>query len=332
MSWLNQAKKGIRALTSQKKEVPDNLWSKCPACGEVLYHREVERNLWVCTFCGHHLKITTQQYIDLLCDEGSWQETHLGITSKDPLDFKDSKKYADRIKASIKKTGRDDAVVTGRATVDRVPYGLAIMDFAFMGGSMGSVVGEKIARMLQDCVRDRHAAVILSRSGGARMQESLLSLMQMAKTSAMLNRLREEGLPFVSILTNPTTGGVTASYAQLGDVILAEPGALIGFAGPRVIEQTIGQKLPAGFQRSEFLLEHGMVDMVVSRRAMRTTLGRVLSFFTGRPSEAVETKKPTEQPAEPAPAEGPAAKADEALPAPESSEPAEGSETGYVAH
>lgn len=279
MSWLNQAKKGIRALTSQKKEVPDNLWSKCPACGEVLYHREIERNLWVCTDCGHHLRISTQQYIDLLTDEGSWSERHQGITSRDPLDFKDSKRYADRVKASIKKTGRDDAVVVGRATVERIPFGLAVMDFDFMGGSMGSVVGEKIARMLQDCVRDRQAAVILSRSGGARMQESLLSLMQMAKTSAMLNRLREEGLPFVSVLTNPTTGGVTASYAQLGDVIIAEPGALIGFAGPRVIEQTINSELPEGFQSSEFLLEHGMVDMIVARRDLRGALAEVLHWF-----------------------------------------------------
>jgi len=279
MSWLNQAKKGIRALTSQKKEVPDNLWSKCPACGEVLYHRELERNLWVCTDCGHHLRITTDQYLDLLVDDGSWQETHRGITSRDPLDFKDSKKYVDRIKSSIKTTGRDDAVVVGRAEVDDIPIGLAIMDFTFMGGSMGSVVGEKIARMLQDCLRERTAAVILSRSGGARMQESLLSLMQMAKTSAMLNRLYEEGLPFISILTNPTTGGVTASYAQLGDVNMAEPGALIGFAGPRVIEQTINSELPDGFQSSEFLLEHGMLDMIVARKDLRDALAGVLHWF-----------------------------------------------------
>jgi len=280
MSWLNQAKKGIRALTSQKKEVPDNLWSKCPACGEVLYHRELERNLYVCTDCGHHLRLTTDQYLDLLVDEGSWQESHRGITSRDPLDFKDSKRYVDRIKGSIKATGRDDAVVVGRAEVDDIPIGLAVMDFTFMGGSMGSVVGEKIARMLQDCVRERTAAVILSRSGGARMQESLLSLMQMAKTSAMLNRLHEEGLPFISLVTNPTTGGVTASYAQLGDVNIAEPGALIGFAGPRVIEQTINSELPEGFQSSEFLLEHGMLDMIVPRKELRGALADVLHWFT----------------------------------------------------
>jgi len=280
MSWLNQAKKGIRALTSQKKDLPDNLWSKCPACGDVLYHRELERHIWVCSHCGHHLRITTDQYLRLITDDGSWQETHRGITSLDPLEFKDTKKYSDRIKASIKNTGREDAVVVGRAEVKNIPYGLAVMDFTFMGGSMGSVVGEKIARMLQDCVRDRTAAVILSRSGGARMQESLLSLMQMAKTSAMLNRLREEGLPFISIITNPTTGGVTASYAQLGDVIIAEPGALIGFAGPRVIEQTINSELPEGFQSSEFLLEHGMIDMIVHRKDLEARLAEVLGWFS----------------------------------------------------
>ncbi len=280
MSWLTQAKKGIKALTTQKKEIPDNLWSKCPSCGDVLYHRELSRSLWVCGNCQHHLRISTDQYLELLLDEGSWNETHRGITSRDPLGFKDSKSYDDRIKASLKKTGRDDAVVVGRGEIDDMPVGLGIMDFTFMGGSMGSVVGEKLARMLKDCVADRTAAIILSRSGGARMQESLLSLMQMAKTSAMLNRLREEGLPFISILTNPTTGGVTASYAQLGDVIMAEPGALIGFAGPRVIEQTINSELPEGFQSSEFLLEHGMIDMIVHRRDLHDRLAEVLHWFT----------------------------------------------------
>jgi len=279
VSWLTQAKKGIQALTTQKKEIPDNLWSKCPSCGDVLYHRELSRNLFVCGNCQHHLRITTDQYLELLLDEGSWSESHRGITSVDPLGFKDSKKYSDRIKASLKKTGRDDAVVVGRGEVDHLGVGLAIMDFDFMGGSMGSVVGEKLARMLQDCVKDRTAAIILSRSGGARMQESLLSLMQMAKTSAMLNRLREEGIPYISILTNPTTGGVTASYAQLGDVIIAEPGALIGFAGPRVIEQTINSELPEGFQSSEFLLEHGMLDMIVHRKDLRDRLAEVLHWF-----------------------------------------------------
>jgi len=279
VSWLTQAAKGIKALTSQKKDIPDNLWRKCPQCSEILYHRELDRNLWVCGSCGHHLPYTTEQYIRLLFDEGSWIETHQGITSVDSLDFKDSKRYKDRIKASRQKTGKEDAVITGRARIGRIPVSAAIMDFGFMGGSMGSVVGEKIARALLDSLKNREAALVLSRSGGARMQESLLSLMQMAKTSAVLARLRKEGIPFISLLTNPTTGGVTASYATLGDINLAEPGALIGFAGARVIKQTIGGDLPEGFQSSEFLLEHGMVDMISERKALKETLEKALHWF-----------------------------------------------------
>ncbi len=280
VSWLTQAAKGIKALTSQKSDIPDNLWRKCPHCAEVLYHRELDRNLWVCGACGHHLTYTTEQYIALLCDEGSWHETHQGITSKDPLDFKDSKRYRDRIKAARHKTGKEDAVVCGRATIGLIPVSMSILEFSFLGGSMGSVVGEKIARALLDSLRHREAAIILSRSGGARMQESLLSLMQMAKTSAVLARLRAEGIPFISLLTNPTTGGVTASFATLGDVNIAEPGALIGFAGPRVIKQTIGGDLPEGFQSSEFLLEHGMLDIISERKDLKDNLVRVLNWFT----------------------------------------------------
>jgi len=279
VSWLTQAAKGIRALTSQKKEIPDNLWRKCPQCSEVLYHRELDRNLWVCGSCGHHLPFTTEQYLELLFDEGSWQETHRGITSRDALDFKDSKRYKDRIKASRQKTGKEDAVITGRGTIGLIPVSASIMDFSFMGGSMGSVVGEKIARALLDSLRHREAALVLSRSGGARMQESLLSLMQMAKTSAVLARLRSEGIPFISVLTNPTTGGVTASYSMLGDINVAEPGALIGFAGPRVIKQTIGGDLPEGFQSSEFLLEHGQVDVITERKNLKRTLETALHWF-----------------------------------------------------
>ncbi|MBU0743140.1 acetyl-CoA carboxylase, carboxyltransferase subunit beta [bacterium] len=288
MSWIDQAKKGIKALTTQKTEIPDNLWSKCPSCGEILYHRELTRNHWVCTNCNHHLRINVLQILALLADEGTWNETHRGITSKDPLEFKDSKSYNDRIKASLKKTGRDDAIITGRCEIDHLPVCLGIMDFDFMGGSMGSVVGEKIARMLLDSLRDREAAVIVSCSGGARMQESLLSLMQMAKTSAVLSRLKEEAIPFISILTHPTTGGVTASYASLGDVIIAEPGALIGFAGPRVIQQTINSELPEGFQSSEFLLEHGMIDMIVNRKDLKTRVGQVLHWFVAGREVSVE--------------------------------------------
>ena len=279
MSWLNQAAKGIRALTSQKKDIPDNLWRKCPKCTEVLYHRELDRNHWVCGACGQHLPFTTEQYLSLLFDEGTWQETHRGITSRDALDFKDSKRYKDRIRASRAKTGKEDAVITGRGQIGRIPVSASIMEFSFMGGSMGSVVGEKIARALLDSLRHREAALILSRSGGARMQESLLSLMQMAKTSAVLARLRAEGIPFISLLTNPTTGGVTASYAMLGDINVAEPGALIGFAGPRVIKQTIGGDLPEGFQSSEFLVTHGQVDMISERKDLKQTLETALHWF-----------------------------------------------------
>ncbi len=279
MSWLTQAAKGIKALTSSKKEVPDNLWRKCPNCSEILYHRELERNLWVCGSCSHHLPFTTEQYINLLFDEGSWQETHRGLTSVDSLNFKDSKRYRDRIKESRAKSGKEDAVITGRARMGRIPVCVAIMDFSFMGGSMGSVVGEKIARSLLDALKNREVAIVLSRSGGARMQESLLSLMQMAKTSAVLARLRKEGIPFISLLTNPTFGGVTASYATLGDINVAEPGAIIGFAGERVIKQTIGGDLPDGFQSSEFLMKHGMIDMIVERKALKDNLTKTLHWF-----------------------------------------------------
>ncbi|MFN2371339.1 MAG: acetyl-CoA carboxylase, carboxyltransferase subunit beta [Candidatus Krumholzibacteriia bacterium] len=279
MSWLNEAAKGIKALSAQKKDIPDNLWRKCPSCSEVLYHRELDRNLWVCGACGHHLPFTTEQYLALLFDEGSWQETHRGITSIDALDFRDSKRYRDRIKASMATTGKEDAVITGRGEIGRLPVSAALMDFSFMGGSMGSVVGEKIARALLDALKHREVALVLCRSGGARMQESLLSLMQMAKTSAVLARLRREGVPFISVLTNPTTGGVTASYAMLGDINVAEPGALIGFAGPRVIKQTIGGDLPEGFQSSEFLLQHGQVDLIVERKNLKQTLETTLHWF-----------------------------------------------------
>lgn len=278
MSWLSRAKKGIKVV-DEKREIPDNLWQKCPGCGDILYHRELERNFWVCASCNHHLRLTTQQYLDLLVDEGTWQETHRGITSRDPLEFKDSQRYRDRLRATMKKTGREEAVVTGRGEIDQVPVVLGILDFEFMGGSMGSVVGEKLARALGDALLYREAAVILSRSGGARMQESLLSLMQMAKTSAMLARLRAAGIPFISVLTNPTTGGVTASFAMLGDVHVAEPGALIGFAGPRVIQQTINSELPEGFQSSEFLLEKGQIDLIVDRKDLKARLGEILHWF-----------------------------------------------------
>jgi len=277
VSWFKRAKKGIQS--TKKKPIPDGLWKKCDLCSEILYVKELERLLWVCSNCGKHFMISTDKYIDILTDENSFRETHLGLTSGDPLSFKDVKKYKDRVVEYTKKTGREDAITTGTAEVDGRGVVLCIMDFTYMGGSMGSVVGEKIARSAEDALQLQQPLIIVCRSGGARMQESIFSLMQMAKTSAMLSRLSEERIPYISILTNPTTGGVTASFASLGDIIIAEPKALIGFAGARVIQQTIGQSLPDGFQRSEFLLEHGMVDMVRPRAELQSCVSGVLDFL-----------------------------------------------------
>jgi acetyl-CoA carboxylase carboxyl transferase subunit beta len=277
VSWFKREKKGIKA--TRKKAIPDGLWKKCDLCGEILYVKELEKQLWVCSKCGNHFLISTEQYVDILCDPDSFEETHLGYVSGDPLEFRDLKRYSDRIREYREKTGRDDAVVTGLAAIGGRAVVVAIMDFAYMGGSMGSVVGEKISRAAEDASRLRRPLVVVSRSGGARMQESIFSLMQMAKTSAMLAKLAEERVPFISILTHPTTGGVTASFASLGDVIIAEPKALIGFAGPRVIEQTIRQELPEGFQRSEFLLAHGMIDMIRPRDQLRPALESLLEFL-----------------------------------------------------
>ncbi|MCZ6767090.1 MAG: acetyl-CoA carboxylase, carboxyltransferase subunit beta [bacterium] len=289
MSWFKRSKKSLKA-TAPKKNMPDGLWQKCQYCGEILYIKELEKALWVCSKCGYHFMIGTDQYIEILCDSGTFEETHTGIRSVDPLEFKDVKKYSDRLKQSMSKTGREDAVITGFAKLSGRDVVIAIMDFSFMGGSMGSVVGEKIARAMNDATKYRRPLIIVSRSGGARMQESILSLMQMAKTAAMLAKMSEERIPYISVLTNPTTGGVTASYGSLGDVIIAEPRALIGFAGPRVIKQTIGQELPDGFQRSEFLLEHGMIDMICPRDGLRDRIGDLLEFFcvavAATPSEA----------------------------------------------
>lgn len=295
MSWIKRAKKRLQGV--KKREVPDGLWRKCDFCGEILYVRELARRLEVCSKCGYHFPLSTEGYIDLLCDEGSFEETHRGLRSGDPLSFRDLKKYSDRLKESMAKTGREEAVVTGLGKLDGSPFVLAILDFSFMGGSMGSVVGEKVARAIGDAARLRRPLIIVSRSGGARMQESILSLMQMAKTSAMLAHLAEKRIPYISILTNPTTGGVTASFASLGDVIIAEPKALIGFAGPRVIKQTIRQDLPDGFQRSEFLLKHGFVDIVCPRPKLRATVQALLDFLTVESAALGEEEDEEESPA-----------------------------------
>ncbi len=274
MAWFRKPRKPISG--DDRRDVPSDVFEKCEGCGEILYREKLSRNLHVCPECGHHLRVGPDVYIRILTDEGSFQESDQALASADPLEFRDLKVYADRLKAAEEKTGRRDAVVTGRATLDGIPIALSVMDFSFIGGSMGSVVGEKIARAGRIAIKEERPLLNVSASGGARMMEGIYSLMQMAKTSAVLAELHEAGVPFVSILTHPTTGGVTASFAMLGDVNLAEPGALIGFAGPRVIEETIKQELPEGFQSAEFLLKHGMVDQVVDRRRLRVTVVQLL--------------------------------------------------------
>lgn len=266
-------------------DTPD-LWTQCPACKEGLYNRELEANAFVCPKCGHHLRLNAQQRVDVLADPASFQQLSGRIHPADPLEFNDTEPYRERLSRAQKKTGRPDAILTGTAQVQGIAVTLAVMDFSFSGGSMGSVVGEEISRAAEHAAQAGTPLIIVSASGGARMQESALSLMQMAKTTVALENLAQKGLPYISILTDPTTGGVTASFATIADVIIAEPGALIGFAGPRVIQQTIRQNLPEGFQRSEFLLEHGMVDDVIDRREHRTYLGSLLGMLTHREASA----------------------------------------------
>ena len=287
MAWFRKEKQKLTA--ADKRELPSDVFEKCPECGEILYRNRLEQNLWVCPACGHHHRIDAEAYVELLIDEDAFTETDAALRSGDPLKFRDLKAYPDRLKAAERKAGRGDAVITGHGPLDGIGVNLAVMDFSFIGGSMGSVVGEKIARAARRALLEKEPLIVVSASGGARMMEGILSLMQMAKTSVALAQLQEARLPYVSILTNPTTGGVTASYAMLGDVNLAEPGALIGFAGPRVIEQTIKQELPEGFQRSEFLLEHGMIDAIVDRRALKSRVAGYLRHMLGLPrSEAAE--------------------------------------------
>jgi acetyl-CoA carboxylase carboxyl transferase subunit beta len=280
MSWLKKKKTGITTQTQDKKEVPGGLFLKCDGCGEILYQPELEAALWTCPRCSHHFRIKSADYITLLVDPGSFDERFTDLEAEDPLQFRDARmRYPERYDLARKATGLNDAVRTGPATIEGTPVALAVMDFFFMAGSMGSVLGEKVARTIELAVAERRALVIVTASGGARMQEGILSLMQMAKTSALLATLKEARLPFLSILVDPSMAGVMASYASLGDVILAEPGALIGFAGPRVIQDTIGEELPPGFQRSDFVLDHGMVDSVVHRKDMREAAGRILGML-----------------------------------------------------
>lgn len=278
MAWFKRTKENI-SPESQKKDLPDGLWDKCEACGEIIHKKQLEANLWTCPKCDFHFRIGSEHYIKILLDEGGFKEMNKKMVSADPLSFEDTKKYKDRIRETIKKTSLNDAVVTGIGKINKLEVGFGCMDFKFIGGSMGSVVGEKLSRLIEKCYKSRMPLIIISQSGGARMMEGALSLMQLAKTSAQLAKLHDEGLPYISIMADPTTGGTTASYAMLGDVNLAEPKALIGFAGPRVIKQTIGRDLPKGFQTSEFLLEHGFMDIVVPRKQLKDTVSRLLEYM-----------------------------------------------------
>ncbi|MBU1318022.1 MAG: acetyl-CoA carboxylase, carboxyltransferase subunit beta [candidate division Zixibacteria bacterium] len=277
VEWFRKSREGL--ISQSKKDIPEGLWTKCPECGEVIYVKELEKNLNTCSHCDYHFKYASKEYIKLLLDDGNLEEHDMALISGDPLKFKDSKKYPDRIKAAQKKTGQNDAVICGIGRINGREVSFAIMDFAFIGGSMGSVVGEKIARTIERATLRRIPLVIVSCSGGARMQEGILSLMQMAKTSALLARLDEVKVPYISVLTNPTTAGVMASYASLGDVIIAEPKALLGFAGQRVIKQTIGADLPPGFQSSEFFMDHGFLDKIVHRRDLKRIVGGLLDLL-----------------------------------------------------
>lgn len=273
MAWFRKDKKPLKA--QNKRDVPADIFEKCSACGEILYRERLAKNFNVCDSCGHHLKISAEGYMSILLDAGSFEELDGNLRASDPLEFIDVKPYRKRI-AAAEASGQSEAVLTARGQLDGIKLTIAAMDFSFIGGSMGSVVGEKISRACRSALERREPLIIVSQSGGARMQEGIYSLMQLAKTSAGLARLHETSLPFISVITHPTTGGVTASHSMLGDVNLAEPNALIGFSGPRVIAETIKQELPDGFQSSEFQLEHGMVDLVVDRRDLKETIALIL--------------------------------------------------------
>jgi len=279
MAWFSRSKENI-SPDSQKKDLPDGLWEKCPGCGEIIHKKQLESNLWTCLKCEHHFRIGSEEYIGILLDKGSFKEMHKKMRSPDPLEFEDTKKYKDRLNNTVKALGLYEAVRVGTGKIEGRNIALACMDFQFIGGSMGSVVGEKIARVIDKAVKSKLPLIIISESGGARMMEAAYSLMQLAKTSARLTRLADAGIPYLSVIADPTTGGTTASYAMLGDVNIAEPNALIGFAGPRVIKQTIGRDLPEGFQRSEFLLEKGFIDVISHRKNLRQTINNLLELMT----------------------------------------------------
>jgi len=279
MSWFKRIKEGITTSTGEKKETPEGLWFKCPSCNNLMTTKDHEDHLYVCANCNYHSRIGSEEYFKILYDENLFDELNADIVSTDPLNFVDTKAYVDRLVDTIKKTQLKDAIRTAIGNVDGMNLVIACMDFSFIGGSMGSVVGEKIARSIDYCVENKTPLLIISKSGGARMMEAAYSLMQMAKTSAKLTQLADAKIPYISLMTDPTTGGVTASFSMLGDLNIAEPQALIGFAGPRVVKETIGKALPKGFQTAEFVLEHGFLDAIVDRRQLKATIANLLRLF-----------------------------------------------------
>jgi acetyl-CoA carboxylase carboxyl transferase subunit beta len=289
-NWLEKIVPSLVRNEKKRTNIPEGLWKKCPKCDSILYRPELEKNLNVCPKCDHHMRLHARRRLELFLDEGSRQEIGADVTPVDRLKFRDSKKYKDRLSAAQKETGEKDALIAMRGTLEGLPIVAVAFEFSFMGGSMGAVVGERFVRAVNVALEERIPLVCFSASGGARMQEALISLMQMAKTSAALEKLKQAGIPYISVLTDPVYGGVSASLAMLGDLNVAEPNALIGFAGPRVIEQTVREKLPEGFQRSEFLLEHGQVDMIISRNEMRSRIASILRKLTQGPISAVEIK------------------------------------------
>ncbi|MDQ3193690.1 MAG: acetyl-CoA carboxylase, carboxyltransferase subunit beta [Bacteroidota bacterium] len=279
MAWFKRSKENITTET-QKKDVPDGTWIKCPECNEMMHKKQWESNFFVCTKCGHHFRIGSEEYINIILDEDSFKEMDKKIRSMDPLDFNDTRPYKKRLEETMESTELYDAIRTGTGKINDINVVFACMDFGFIGGSMGSVVGEKISRAIDKAIKSKNPLIIISSSGGARMMEGAISLMQLAKTSSKLAKLDEEKIPYISILTNPTTGGSTASFSMLGDLNIAEPNALIAFAGPRVVKQATGIDLPPGFQRSEFLLDHGFIDFIVSRKDIKDKLSQILNLIS----------------------------------------------------
>jgi acetyl-CoA carboxylase carboxyl transferase subunit beta len=286
MNWItNYVRPKINSMLGRRADMPENLWIKDPETGEMVFHKDLEQNQFVIPSSGHHMKISAKERLKFFFDDGKYETLENPKVVQDPLKFRDEKRYTDRLKDAKAKTGLEDAIINALGTVEGLPVVVTVQDFAFMGGSLGMAAGDAIVRGFEVALQRKRPLILFAASGGARMQEGILSLMQLPRTTVGVDRLKEAGLPYIVVLTNPTTGGVTASYAMLGDVHIAEPGALIGFAGPRVIEQTIREKLPDGFQRSEYLMEHGMVDMVVSRLEMRQTIARLLKMLLKLPEE-----------------------------------------------